>query len=83
MPTMLPRRAVPKMRSAWEYGTLICCGEFITARIEDLAICCTRCGIARRLGDLDKWDRELTPLRIAAERYYQEKRGHICLDTTT
>lgn len=71
------------MRDAWEFATLICCGNLVLLNTHSMTMRCPHCGVERRLADLSRWDSELTDTRIMAQRDYAEKRGTICLDKMT
>ena len=81
LPYLLPERALPKIRGAWEFATLLCCGKVVALDERRLTLRCPYCGIERRVADMYNWDTEFNPYRIIAERYFNEKRG-LWLTTT-
>ena len=76
VPYVLPQNALPKMRRAWEFHNILCCGDLVTVtKSGPPAFVCVRCGRERSAVSVLRFENWFAGERIACERYYPEKRG--------
>lgn len=74
MPWMLPERALPKYRTAWEFCAFFCCGQLASVDLATFRMKCAVCGQSEATSPLAY---QTNDYALLGARFYQERRAFI------